>query len=183
MKKLSIIILIVSIISMISCMENKKLDNVKQSGSSSFQPKPLDDEWSKWLVGDWEISGQTEWVVGDLEGINASDIEKSGSGWAKIELDINSQFLIIKSEGKIPEMTDEQIQNLKESTQATDEEIKRFVSSPFVSLQIFTIDPKTGDIIAYLFDSLRSIAEGKGKQEGNKQIIEWKWYSLGQGVS
>ncbi|MCF8226683.1 MAG: hypothetical protein K9J30_12470, partial [Bacteroidales bacterium] len=34
-----------------------------------------------------------------------------------------------------------------------------------------------------LFDSLRSIAEGKGKQEGNKQIIEWKWYSLGQGVS
>jgi len=24
------------------------------SGPPSFQPKPLDDEWSKWLVGEWK---------------------------------------------------------------------------------------------------------------------------------
>jgi hypothetical protein len=147
-----------------------------------FQPEPIDNEWFKWLIGEWKILGKTEWIDNNFEDFKESEIEKPEEGRAIIEFKLNSQFLIIKSEGKIPEMTDEQIQNLKESTQASDEEIKRFVSSPFKSLQIFTISPNTGEIIGYLFDSLRSIAEGKGKMEGNKLIIKWKWHSLGQGA-
>jgi len=164
-------------------MDNSNKNNLKQSGSPTFQPKPLEDEWSRWLIGVWKIYGQTEWVAGNLESIDTSDVEKSNNGLAKIGLDLNGQFLIIKTEGEIPEMTDEQIQNLKKSTQASDEEIERFVSSPFKSTQIFTIDPKTDEIIGYLFDSLRSIAEGKGKREKNKLIMEWNWHSLGEGVT
>ena len=24
--------------------------------ATSFQPKPLDDEWSKWLIGKWQVT-------------------------------------------------------------------------------------------------------------------------------
>ncbi len=162
---------------------NKEKEPKNENASPSFQPTPLTDEWSRWLVGEWEISGQTEWITEDIEDMNLLDIEESGGGWAEIDLKLNGQFLIIKSEGEIPEMSDDQIQTLKKTTNATDEEIERFTSSPFKSLQIYTIDPKTGEIIGYLFDSLRSIAEGRGRMEENKQIIEWKWSSLGQGTS
>jgi hypothetical protein len=164
-------------------IENMNMEDLKEYGSPSFQPEPLNDEWSKWLVGEWKIYGQTEWVAGDLEGLDTSEMEGLGGGTAKIDLDLNGQFLIINTEGEIPQMTDEEIQNLKETTQASDEEIERFKSAPFKSRQLYTIDPNTGEIIGYLFDSLRSIAEGRGRLEGNKLIMEWKWYSLGQGVS
>ncbi|MHC4791140.1 MAG: hypothetical protein ACYS8Y_06850, partial [Planctomycetota bacterium] len=68
-------------------------------------------------------------------------------------------------------------------TNASDEEIKRFLSMPFKELQIRTIDPKTGEVIGYLFDSQRCIAEGRGKRQGNKEIIEWEWSGTGQGAT
>jgi hypothetical protein len=33
----------------------------------------------------------------------------------------------------------------------------------------------------YLFDSMRGVAEGKGKLQGNKEIVEWRWFVQGQG--
>ncbi len=35
----------------------------------------------------------------------------------------------------------------------------------------------------YLFDSMRGVAEGKGKLQGNKEIVEWQWFAQGQGAS
>jgi hypothetical protein len=32
----------------------------------------------------------------------------------------------------------------------------------------------------YLFDSMRGAAEGKGKLQGNKEIVEWQWFPQGQ---
>ena len=182
MKRLSILLLVV-MVSLSSCAINKEKEMAKDINPSSFQPKPLDDEWSKWLVGEWEVTGESDWLAGELEGSGESNMEGAGKGWAKIELGLNGQFLIIKSEGEMGEMTDEQIQHLKKTTGASDEEIERFLSLPFKGLQIYTIDPKTGEIIGYLFDSLRCIAEGRGKWEGNKEIMEWKWYVSGQGTS
>jgi hypothetical protein len=78
---------------------------------------------------------------------------------------------------------DEQMQHLKETTNASDEEIKRFLSMPYKSLQIQTIDPKTGERIGYFFDSMRCIAKGTGRLEGNKEIMEWEWSGTGQGAS
>jgi len=54
---------------------------------------------------------------------------------------------------------------------------------PFKELQIQTIDPKTGDVVGYLFDSQRCIVEGRGRREGNREIMEWKWSGTGQGAS
>jgi len=134
-----------------------------------FLPKPIDDDWSKWLVGEWEGSGE-------------SDAGK-GKGWEQIELGLNGQFLIMKGEAEITQITPEQIQYLKETLHASDEEIERFQSSTFKSLEIHTIDPKTGEIIGYLFDSLRCIAKGRGNRQGNKEIMEWEWSGSGQGTS
>ena len=54
---------------------------------------------------------------------------------------------------------------------------------PYKSLQIQTVDPKTGEVIGYLFDSLRCTAEGRGRRQGNKEIIEWKWSVTAQGAT
>ena len=61
--------------------------------------------------------------------------------------------------------------------------LKDCKSNPFKELQLQTIDPKTGERIGYLFDSLRCIAKGTGRLEGNKEIMEWEWSVTGQGAT
>jgi len=35
----------------------------------------------------------------------------------------------------------------------------------------------------YLFDSMRCIAKGTGRLEGNKEIMKWRWSGTGQGAT
>ena len=63
------------------------------------------------------------------------------------------------------------------------EDIERFLSMSYKSLQIQTIDPKTGEVIEYLFDSQRCIAQGRGRRQGNKEIIEWVWSATAHGAT
>jgi hypothetical protein len=111
--------------------------------------------------------------------------EQEAKSGFKIELALNGQFLIMS--GSSGEMTDEQKKQIKdvskEMTNASDEDIERFLSMPYKSLQIQTIDPKTGEVIEYLFDSQRCIAQGRGKRQGNKEIIEWVWSATAQGAT
>ena len=53
----------------------------------------------------------------------------------------------------------------------------------FRNFGIFAVFPKTSEVIGYLFDSQRCIAEGRGRRQGNKEIIEWKWSATGQGAT
>ena len=165
MKHVSIVLLIV-MVSMASCAINKEKEIAEESKPSSFQPEPLDDDWSKWLVGEWKG------IVG-LGGVKSE-------AWREIELGLNGQFLITKHEHKI---TDEEIQGLKKVTHISDEDAKKYQSLPFKYLEIWTIDPKNGEVIGYFFDSMRRVAQGKGKLQGNKEIVEWQWFAQGQGAS
>ena len=170
MKKL-FIVLIVSlfmVVFMASCA-GKETKMAKENNFSAFLPKPIDDDWSRWLVGEWEGSGESE--------------AGKGKARVKIELGLNGQFLIMKGEAEIIEINDEQKKYLKETLHASDEEIKKFQSSTFKSLEFHTIDPKTGETIGYLFDSLRCVAVGRGKREGSKEIMKWEWSANGQGTS
>lgn len=185
MKHVSIVLLIV-MVSMTSCAKMQQKEMAKESGTPSFQPKPLDDEWSKWLIGKWQVTrGQSDFLGGEMEGLGESN-EEGASGFT-IESGLNGQFFIWKSWAKSGEMTDEQKKQmkdaLKEATNASDEDLERFLSMPYEELQIHTIDPKTGEVIGYLFDSQRCIAEGRGRRQGNKETIEWKWSVTGQGAS
>jgi hypothetical protein len=163
------IVLLIMMVSMASFAINEEKETAKESGSVSFQPKPLDDEWFKWLVGEWEGSFESDVGVGKIR--------------TKIEWGLNGQFLIMKGEAKITEITDEQKQYLRETLNASDEHIERFRSSTMKELQIHTIDPKTSEVVGYLFDSFRCIAAGRCKRQGNKEIIEWKWSGAAQGAT
>lgn len=134
MKTLSIILLVV-LVSVSSCASNKNKEIAKENRPSVFLPKPIDDDWCRWIIGEWE-------------GFGESDAGK-GKGWVKIELGLNGQFLIMKGEAEITQITPEQKQYLKETLHATDEDIEKFQSSTFKSLEIHTIDAKNGEIIGY----------------------------------
>jgi len=75
------------------------------------------------------------------------------------------------------------VKYIKDTLNASDEDIEGSKSNPFKELQIHTIDPKTGEVAGYLFDSLRSIAKGTGRLEGNKEIMEWVWSATAQGAT
>jgi hypothetical protein len=162
-------LLLVVMVSVSSYAINEAKETARKSGSYSFQPKPLDDDWSKWLVGEWEGSAESDAGTAKL--------------WTKIEFGLNRQFVLMKSESEIAKISDEQRQYLKDTLSASDEDIERYRSSTFKGLQIHTLDPKTGEVIGYLFDSMRCLAEGKGRRQGNKEIIEWKWSANAQGAT
>ena len=186
MNKLSIILLIVLLAASSDTMEQQK-QAAKENSSDSFQPKPLDDEWSKWLVGVWKVTeGQSDFLGDDSGNAEKIDVNELGSSGFKIEFGLNGQFLIWKSWNET-EMADEQKKQLKEAlkgtTNASDEDLERFVAMPYKSLLIQTVDPKTGERIGYLFDSQRCMATGRGRLEANKEIMEWEWFLTGQGVT
>ncbi len=65
---------------------SQEKDSAKEVRRDMFLPKPLEDEWTRWIVGEWEGAGD-------------SDAGK-GKGLIKIELGLNGQFLIVRGEAK-----------------------------------------------------------------------------------
>jgi hypothetical protein len=126
-----------------------------------FLPPPLDDEWSRWLVGEWEGTGESD--------------TGQGRGVERIALGLNGQFLVCRGRAEITGMTPDQVTYLKQNMHASDEEIERFKRAGYESLQFFTVDQTTGEVIGCLFDSLRCMARGRGRREGNREIVEWEW--------
>ncbi len=125
-----------------------------------FCPPPLTDDWSKWIVGEWEGGG-------------AGNAGK-GTGTARFELALSGQFLVCHGDSKITELDPEY---LKKHMQATDAEIERFKRSGYQILEVYTIDQKTGDVVGFQFDSLRCVATGRGKREGYTETVDWEWQS------
>ena len=137
------------------------MNTATENKRPEFFPQPLSDDWSQWIVGQWEGAGESD--------------TGQGKGVERIEFALNGQFLICRGEAQITEITPEQADYLKKNMQASDEEIARFKRSGYQSLQLFTMDQTTGEVIGYLFDSLRCIAAGRGKREGNREIMDWEW--------
>ncbi len=157
MKRLSLSLLIAAAIIALPLMSREQ-DSGKESKRPMFLPKPLDDDWTKWIVGQWQGSGDS--TAG------------KGAGTMAIELGLNGQFLIISGHAEIGELNADY---LKKNMHASDEEVERFKKSPYKALEIYTIDQKTGEVVGFLFDSLRCTAQGRGKREGNKETIQWQW--------
>jgi len=123
-----------------------------------FLPPVLADDWTKWIVGEWEGTGESD--------------SGKGKGTATFELGLSGQFLIMRSEAVITELNPDY---LKKHMGATDEQLKRFKRSGYLSLELYTLDPANGEVLAYLFDNLRCIATGRGKREGFRETVDWQW--------
>lgn len=184
MKKSSAILFFV-MVCFSSYVIGQEKETVKEIETNTKQPKPLVDDWSKWLVGEWEvISGESSLAdeSGKESKIELND-QDAGAGGIRIEYGLNGQFLIMNSRAETGQMTPDQIKYFKETLNYSDEEIERLISNPFKELQIHTIDPKTGERLGYLFDSMRCIATGIGRIEGNKEIMDWVWSGTAQGAT
>jgi len=173
MKRLSIALSVI-ILAMASCVTNQEKVQVKENIPSLEPPKALDDDWSKWLVGEWQgtaksdFGGHKDWVTGKCR--------------LNIEFALNGQFVIRKGQAQIISMSDEYIKQLK-GQHLSDSDIEKIRSTTFEDIEFYTTDSKTGEIIGYLFDSLGCIAKGTGKREGSKEIINWVWSGQGVGSS
>lgn len=160
-KTLSLLAATMAIMALSSCSKLLTTTTESKGPSPMFFPQPPTDDWSKWIVGEWEGAGESD--------------TGQGKGIERIEFALGGQFLICRGQAAITEITPEQADYLKKNLHASDEEIERFRREGYQSLQLFTVDQTTGEVIGYLFDSLRCIASGRGKREGNRETMEWQW--------
>jgi hypothetical protein len=163
-KTISIVIMVIPVIlggacSMNNLKEKQASNEVVYTSPPIIVPDELNDEWTRWIIGTW----------GDFREPGS---QETRIGWMKAELGLNGQFLILRHEFQI---TDEDIDSLKERTNTTDDQADKFQSQTHKEIEYYTIDPETQEVIGYLFDGLRCIAVGRGKREGNKEVITWKW--------
>jgi hypothetical protein len=171
--KMFFISLSVIMLSMTSCAQNPnepKNDNIP----SLEPPKAIDDEWSKWIAGEWQGTAKSDF--GEIKNW------VKGSCRLSIALDLKGQFIVRKGKSRVISLSDAYIKQLKGQGQS-DSDIDKIRNSTFESIEYYTVDRKTGELTGYLFDSLGCTAKGTGKREGNKEIINWVWSGQGQGKS
>jgi hypothetical protein len=185
MRRLSILLPVVALI-VASCarqeqtpvreraMEQEK-KKVQENVPSLTPPQGLEDPWSRGLIGEWDIAAES-----DLPGFKSW---VKGTGRVKAELGVGGQFLVVTKQGEVAQLSDEYVQHLREKMHASEDQIERLRTMKFAEVDYRTIDPRTGGIVACLFDSWRCVATGAGTCDGNKEVIEWKWSAGGQGTS
>jgi len=184
MKKLSLL-LAVTTLAVASCAVDQEKNaaeppaNQEQSVEAGapilVPPKPLDDAWSRWLVGQWDCSAESD-IPGFKKWVK-------GRGQMNAELGLGGQFLLMRMEGKMTHLSEEYLQYLRQTLHAPEADIQRLQNMAFGSLELRSIDPQTGQVTAYLFDSWRCVAQGTGIRKGNTEVIEWKWSLAGAGTS
>ena len=179
MKKLSVVLAILTVASCARQEQRRTVGSVMEQENKGVislgQPQGLDDEWSRSLVGEWESSGES-----DLAGFQCW---VKGTGRVKMELGVGGQFLVVSKQGQVAQISDEYLQYLRQNVHASEEEVEKLRRMKFAAVEYFTIDPRTGGIVAYVFDSWRCVATGAGRREGNREIMEWTWSAGGQGTS
>jgi hypothetical protein len=155
-------------------MEKSRSDKVPDL-PSFMPPRQLDEDWIRWMIGEWESAGESDngpfknWV--------------KARGLLKVEMGLCGQFLMMWKTGGAAELSDEYAGYLKKTMGAGDQYIEGLRKSRFANLELQTIDPGTGGIIGYLFDSWRCVAAGSGSREKNIETMEWKWSAAGRGSS
>jgi hypothetical protein len=138
-------------------------------------PKLLVEDWGQGLLGEWETAAESDlgpfksWV--------------KGTGRMRVEQGIGGQFLIVKRTGRVVELSEEYVQHLRQNRHASEKDIESLRTMPFEELEISTVDPRTGEVIGYLFDSWRCVAKGTGRRAGNKETMRWAWSVGGRGTS
>jgi hypothetical protein len=167
--------LVLAVLLMAGTAELTMGEDEKKPLPSLAAPAALDDDWARWLVGEWESEAESDngpfknWV--------------SARGRLTVELGIGGQFIIMHRQGLVTGISDEYERYLKQTMHASETDVEKVRHLPLANLELQTMDPKTGAIIAYLFDSWRCVAKGTGTREGNAETIRWEWSAAGQGTS
>lgn len=175
MRRFCFIVLSVMVVCVASCATNQQKKAAEEGVLTLQPPGPLDDEWSRWLVGEWETSAESD--LGEFKNW------VKGEGRMRAVLGLGEQFLIVKMDGAVSEISDEYLRYLRDAAQASEQDIEALRNLTFESLELRTLDPATGAVVGYLFDSWRCVAKGTGTREGNKEVMNWEWSVGGRGTS
>ncbi len=184
MRQLSIV-LVAAALSLTSCAWEqrpavKPAPDVEIGPGGEVMP---DLEPPQLLVGDWDRGVLGEWETAAESDLGPFKKWVKGTGRMKVEQGIGGQFLIVKRAGRVTELSDEYVQHLRQNRHASPKDIEDLRAMPFEELEIRTVDPHTGEVIGYLFDSWRCVAQGTGLREGNRETMQWEWSVGGRGTS
>ncbi len=135
-------------------------ETAKEAAPSMMPPKALDDDLFTWMVGEWE-------------GWDSSPMGKS-QVWMKNEMSLDNQFVVTHYTSKITEMTPEQMKAAAAMYGMPEDQAKSMIGTMYKGMGPTTINPQTGEIVAYWFDSMRGVSTGKGKRDGSKYTVNWE---------
>ena len=132
----------------------------KEEMASMMPPKPLDNSFMMWMVGEWE--GQTAGTMG------------KSKDWQKIDWSLDKQFVTANYSSKMVEVSPEQLKSMAASMKMSEDEVKKMMDRQYNGMGQFTINPMNGEFMGYWFDNWRGVYTGTGKIEGNKLTANWE---------
>ena len=135
-------------------------DKPAESTNSNAPPKPLDDAMSKWMVGEW--SGTMESNMG------------TANEWQKNEMSLDKQFVTINLTSQVTKVDPGFLKSMAAQMKMSEQDVDKMMkSSTYKGMGFLTLDPKTGGYIGYWFDSWRGMYKGTGKLVGSKITMNW----------
>lgn len=158
-KFITVIILILTAVLMVHAQEMQKGE------MSPMPPQPLQDEWHQWLIGEWE--GTTDGNMGKTR------------DWMKIDWGPGKQFLVMHYKGKTTEVNPDMLSKAAKKMNMPEAQLKEMMMQDYLGLGVTTVNPKTGELMGYWFDSYRDISEGQGTREGNATTMTWSSAAMG----
>jgi hypothetical protein len=123
-------------------------------------PKPLEDDFYKWMIGDWE--GWTSSPMGKAQ------------EWQKIEWGLDNQFVVVHNTSKWTEMNQEFMNAMAEATKMSKADIDKMKNMVYKGMGVFTLDPMSSDFNGYWFDNWRGVSKGLGKRDGDTVTMAWE---------
>lgn len=115
---------------------------------------PADDEMWQWMIGEWE--GRSESAMGKSE------------DWMKFEWDLHDQFLVTEVRSVAAELNPEVIASMAKEQGTSEDAVRQMMSAPYSAKGFSTIDPQSGEITGYWFDSYRGIFKGSEIREDDR---------------
>ncbi len=160
--RLSLLLVIIFLLALpLAAQESEK----SEEGMSMMPPKPLADDWHKWLVGEWE--GESETTMGKTK------------DWMKVEWGPGKQFLVMHYKGKTIEVNEEMAAKAAEQMNMPMEQFKKMMMQDYYGLGVTTVNPQNGELMGYWFDSYRDISQGSGELKDSKSTMTWKSSAMG----
>jgi hypothetical protein len=141
----------------IFAQEKKEMTN---EAPSMMPPKPLDDDFHKWMIGEWE-------------GWSTSPMGKS-QDWQKFEWGLDNQFVVVHYTAKPTETNAEAMKAMAEAMKMSKEDMEKMAKTVYKGMGTMTVNPTTGELVGYWFDNMRGTYKGTGKREGNKATFTWE---------
>lgn len=160
MKRVLLLLIILLAITSIAAIAQEK-EAPKEDMSSMAPPKPLEDEISKWMIGEW--AGTSESNMG------------TSKDWQKNEWSLDKQYVTMHLTSKMTKVNEDHAKKMAGMMKMSEKEFMDMMkNSEYKGMGLMTLDPQTGEYVGYWFDSWRGFYKGRGKLDGKIVTINWE---------